>query len=71
MQDIKVGRYSAEGVTVDGEHTPGAGEFFGGWIEPEDQGWIIFLEPDGTPAVFWGTRTEAGACVGEGVKLTA
>lgn len=69
MQDIKVGRYSAEGAVVDGEYVPGAGEFFGGWIEPEDASWIIFLDPNGYPVVYFDTRSESGAVTSDGIVL--
>ncbi len=43
-----------------------------GWIEGErDDGtsWIMFLETDGSPVVFWGRRDEDGGVIGDGILL--
>lgn len=42
MQNIIVGRYNHESLTVDWQ----------GWIEPQDLSWIAFIKADGTPQVY-------------------
>lgn len=59
MQDIKIARYD----------TPGSN--WGGNIQPEDRSWIIFLDPDGRPAMYWPERHEDGAVIGGGIELQA
>lgn len=51
MQNISVGRYTSES----------AREFWQGWIEPDDLGWIMFVEADGTPIVFLNRDPDTGA----------
>lgn len=33
--------------------------------------WVMWLNSDGTPEVFWGHREEDGSVVGDGIPLTA
>ncbi len=51
MCNIKVGRYTH----------PSAREFWQGWIEPEDNSWIIFINAQGNPVVFLDRDPETGA----------
>lgn len=59
MLNVKIGRYSHPSVTED----------YAGWIEPEDRSWIVFLGPDGTPAIYYPVRDATGGVVGEGIPL--
>lgn len=59
MQDIKIERYN----------TPNAS--WGGNIQPEDRSWIIFLDPNGCPSMYWSERDDSGAVIGGGIELTA
>lgn len=43
---------------------------FGGWIEDDKKTWIIFLDSDLRPAVFYAARDpETGAVIGEAQEL--
>lgn len=57
MQNIKVGRYT-KGF-VDG--VPMAGNFWQGWIEPEDGSWIAFIDREGRPVFFLNRDPQTGA----------
>lgn len=50
MKDIRVGRY---------DHPAQVG--YQGWIEPDDNSWIMFVAADGTPVVFLNRDPETGA----------
>lgn len=54
MQNIKVGRYGDEGRTSHG---------YAGWIEPEDNSWIMFVGVDGHVEMFLDRDPETGAVV--------
>jgi hypothetical protein len=54
MENIQVTRYS---------NPDSLG--YGGYIEPSSGNWIIFLNEDGKPVVYWPEREEDGAVVGE------
>lgn len=51
MTNITVGRYkpATEPLPV-GVHD--VTEFWQGWIEPDDQTWIMFIAADGAPVVY-------------------
>ncbi len=51
MCNIKVGRYT----------DPSAREFWQGWIEPEDNSWIIFVDAQGNPVIYLNRDQETGA----------
>lgn len=57
MQDLRIERYDTPGTT------------WGGNIQPEDRSWILFLDPDGRPAIYWPERYEGGGVKGPGVEL--
>lgn len=61
MQNIKVGRYSKQTIN----DVPGVGNFWQGWIEPEDKSWIMFVAMDGTPTVFLNRDPMTGAVLDE------
>jgi hypothetical protein len=42
---------------------------YSGYIEPDDASWIIFLDSDGNPDVYFAQRDETGAVVGPGIDL--
>lgn len=71
MQDIKVGRYDPEqdvGIKPDGTREPLP---WGGWVEDEAQTWIIYLDTEGRPVLYWAQRDEIGGVVGDPVRLAA
>jgi hypothetical protein len=57
MQNILVRRY--EKGFVDG--VPMVGNFWQGWIEPEDGSWIAFIDIEGKPVFFLNRDPETGA----------
>ncbi len=61
MQRVEIGRY-----TVPAESG------YAGYIEgTRDDGttWIMFMDEAGSPALFWPTREQTGAVVGDPIKL--
>ena len=59
MSNLTIGRYDHESIT----------EHFAGYIEPADKSWIIYLDADGKPALYWPERDADGGVVGEPVEL--
>ena len=59
MSNITIGRYGHESITKD----------YAGWIEPADQSWIIFLDADGRPSVYYAERDSSGGVTSEPVML--
>lgn len=59
MSTLTIGRYQHESIT----------ESYAGYIEPADASWIIYLGPDGKPAVYYPERGPDGAVVGAGIRL--
>jgi len=59
MSNIKIGRYAV--VETDGEWT--------GFVEPEDRSWIIFLNHEGKPGLYWSQRDPDGGVVGDPLTL--
>jgi len=57
MGTVKIGRYSDPTLAAE----------YSGWIEPDDKSWIIFLDGDGKPLVYYAEREPDGAVVGDGV----
>lgn len=60
MQRVEIGRY------------PVPAEGYAGYIEgTRDDGttWIMYLDQYGSPELFWPTREETGAVVGDPIKL--
>lgn len=74
MQNITIGRYrpaSDSGLIV----PPGSvdvADLYAGWIEgtrEDGSGWILWLDAQGSPDVFWGQRDPDGGIVGDPVVL--
>lgn len=59
MSNITIGRYDDTSIT----------DHWAGYIEPGDKSWIIFLDAEGRPAVYYPKREKSGAVVGEAVVL--
>lgn len=59
MANLKIERYDDEQINED----------YSGFIEPSDRSWIIYLDNDGKPALYWDNRDEHGAVIGEPVHL--
>lgn len=59
MSTITIGRYDHESITQD----------YAGYIEPADRSWIIYLDADGKPSVYYPERENNGAVVGDGITL--
>lgn len=53
MQNIIVGRYS----------NPETRKHWQGWIEPEDQSWIAFIDGDGHPVFFLDRDPDTGSVI--------
>lgn len=74
MTNITIGRYRAPQADIFSldiaEFVP-RHRVFSGWIEPADRSWIIFLDDQSRPALYWAEREESGAVVGEPVELVA
>ena len=63
MQRITVGRYKDDDTASE----------YAGWLEGvRDDGtsWIMWLDGEGNPTVFWPRRAEDGGVVGEPITLT-
>lgn len=60
MSNLTIGRYQHESVTKD----------YAGWIEPADGSWIIYLDADGRPSVYYAERDADGAVLGDPVLLS-
>jgi hypothetical protein len=61
MKNITVGRYP-RGFT---DGVPNAGEFWQGWVEPDDLSWVVFVRRDGTPVVFLNRDPKTGAVIND------
>lgn len=59
MSTITIGRYEHESITKD----------YAGYIEPADKSWIIYLDADGKPAIYYPERETNGAVIGDGIPL--
>ena len=59
MGNVKIGRYEHESITNE----------WSGWIEPADRSWIIYLDTDGKPAVYYPEREPSGAVIGDGIWI--
>lgn len=53
MVNITVGRYRHASTR----------KHWQGWIEPDDQSWIIFVAADGTPVIYLSRDPTTGAVV--------
>lgn len=81
MQNITIGRYGpAEGQLEQVERDADGNELSrtlvqsnAGWIEGvRDDGstWIMFLDGDGSPYIYWARREPSGGVIGDGIPLT-
>lgn len=64
MKNISIGRYGP-GETID--------DGYAGYIEgarKDGSTWILFLDADGRPALYWGEREPSGGVIGDPVILT-
>ena len=61
MSSITIGRYDHESITKD----------WAGWIEPANAAWIIYLDTDGRPNLYYPEREPNGAVIGDGIQLVA
>lgn len=61
MSNLTIGRYDDKSITKD----------WAGWIEPANAAWIIYLGPDGRPALYYPQREPDGAVIGDGILLAA
>ena len=59
MQNLTVGRYIEPSVKTT----------YQGWIEPEDRSWIIYLDAEGQPVLYWRERESDGSVIGDPVIL--
>ncbi len=58
MHDIKVERYRNPDEIG-----------YSGCIQDEDRSWIIFLNEEGTPTLYWPSRDKNGGVIGTPVSL--
>lgn len=80
MKRITIGRYETgapittspfydhefAGTQISGEQA------YAGWIEgltDDDQSWILFIDQQGRPEIFWPNRDDEGGVVGTGIGL--
>lgn len=69
--DIYTGKYyESDRARVASDDPELAARGYTGWIADNAETWIIFLGPDGRPALYWPNREESGAVIGEPVELT-
>lgn len=57
MTNITIGRYDHKSITKD----------YAGYVEPADRSWIIYLDADGKPAVYYPERDSEGGVIGDGI----
>lgn len=73
MQRITIGRYGHVPADIPrSDDHPMAQDLYAGWIEgTRDDGtdWVLFLDKDGNPSVYWPHRAEGGGVLGEPVQL--
>ncbi|WP_280393075.1 hypothetical protein [Nocardia wallacei] len=80
MRNVTIGRYQGDEALRTRVHHDAEGNEIGreqfkahaGWIEgTRDDGstWIMFLDGEGGPLVFWGHRDEDGGVIGDGILL--
>lgn len=75
MQNITIGRYNQvpDDVARPADGPEFAQDRWAGWIEGQrDDGttWILWLNHEGSPEVYWPAREPSGAVIGDPVKLT-
>lgn len=59
MGNIKIGRYDHESVSRE----------WAGWVEPDDGSWIIYLDAEGKPGLYFPEREPSGAVIGNGIWI--
>lgn len=60
MTNMTIGRYDTSVLEATGAT---------GYIEPADASWIIYLNADGKPYLYWPERDADGAVVGDPVRI--
>lgn len=65
MGTIKIGRYPDDGINDESSIT----NEWSGWIEPEDRSWIIWLDTEGKPALYYAERSATGGVLGDGMWI--
>ena len=75
MQNIAIGRYGDDEGLIHRDKS-GAIERIekthAGWIEgvrDDESTWILFLDAEGSPQVFWPRRDPDGGVIGDGIPL--
>lgn len=72
MSNITIGRYDGcTSVASDGTEKP-LTETWAGWVEGEANdgtSWIVYLDGNGRPALYWPTREPSGAVAGDPITL--
>ncbi|WP_280412559.1 hypothetical protein [Nocardia asiatica] len=81
MHNITIGRYKAsEGnitrihVGADGTEVREVAHSYAGWVEgirEHGTSWILWLDADGSPVMYYGRREPNGAVIGDPVILDA
>ena len=75
MQRITIGRYGHVPADIPRPADPAfapAQDMYAGWIEGtrnDGTDWVLFLDKDGNPSVYWPHRAEDGGVLGEPVQL--
>jgi len=78
MQNITIARYQPGDFddvklwTEDGVPVKQVAESFAGYVEGiRDDGstWIMFIDAEGGPCVYWGRREPDGGVIGDGIPL--
>jgi hypothetical protein len=59
MSNIQIERYQDQSVTKD----------WAGCVYDDAESWIIFLDKDGRPSLYWPERDENGGVIGEPIVL--
>lgn len=60
MSNIQIERYQDQSITKD----------WAGCIYDDNESWIIFLDADGRPSLYWPQRDENGGVIGEPIVLS-
>lgn len=74
MHNVTIGRYRPAadyGLTVP-EGSVDVADLYSGWIEgvrEDGSSWILWLDANGSPDVFWAQRDEGGGIVGDPIVL--
>lgn len=79
MQNITIGRYRPDEGTITKVHYKGDTELrreivhsYAGWVEgvrEDGSSWILWLDENASPVMYYGRRESDGAVIGEPVTL--